>query len=105
MNWLDLLSVPFALGTDGDCWGLAREINRRLGRTLPEVPCLDTLRRVEEPYEVGDVLVSDPEGLGHPSHAAVVVEPGWALTTSEKHGPRCLPIHRVRKECGVWRSS
>lgn len=116
----DLLAVPFLAGGDDpavglDCYGQAREINRRLGRVLPALgmgrPTPETsahgvaaLVRVEYPPEVGDLLLDDPEGLGYPSHVSTVVRPGWALSVSAKHGRAyCWPLGRVRSRCGIWR--
>lgn len=114
--WKDLLAVPFK---ELDCWGLARLFNARRGVALPDlsqtypptpldsstaVGALVEVRDGSDP-QVGDILLSDPTELGYASHVAVVVEPGWALTSSRKHGPQCLPLHRTQRELGVWRAS
>lgn len=103
VSWEDLLAVPFA---EMDCWAMAAEIGRRIGKPLPEGADADCFDRVGLPYEVGDILASDPEKKGHISHVATVVDiegRGRALSTSVSAGPYCWPIHRVHHECGVWR--
>ena len=107
MDWVDLLAVPFRHGGDSladglDCWGQAVEVNRRLGRAIsardPSV-----FVRVDGCEDVGDILASDPERFGFISHVSTVVAPNCALSTSIKHGPYTLPLHRVGKELGSWR--
>lgn len=109
--WRDLLALPFERA---DCWAIACLFNARRGVKLPDLsldrPSADdadvvtsALVEVQDSVQVGDVLLSDPTGLGYASHVAVVVEPGWALTTSKRHGPRCVPLHRTPRTFGVWR--
>lgn len=103
VSWEDLLAVPF---TEMDCWAQASEIGRRIGKPLPTgAPDEGCFERVGLPFEVGDLLASDPEKKGHASHVATVVdvERGLALSTSVRAGAFCWPIRRVRRECGVWR--
>lgn len=119
VEWQDLLSVPFLADGDDpsvglDCWGQAREIARRAGIPFPDVGKRPTaeaalhaaaFRRVMRWDEVGDVLVSDPLNRGYVTHVSTVVDidQGLALSTSERAGPFCWPIHRVHYELGVWR--
>ena len=119
MHYEDLLAVPFLLGGDDpvvglDCWGQAREVCARVGlafpdvtRTTPEKSDLSGvtshLTSIPQATQPGDLLLSDPEEYGYPSHVAVVVVPGWVLTTSRKHGPSVMPLHRAPCELGVWR--
>lgn len=119
--WEDLLAVPFLAGGDDpsvglDCYGQAREINRRLGRNLPDLGAIrptpdasaegvSSLVRLEGPIEVGDLLLDDPERLGYPSHVTTVVRPGWGLSVSARHGRAyCWPLSRVLYRCGIWRA-
>lgn len=121
LAWEDLLGVPFLAGGDDpavglDCYGQAREVNRRLGQTIPALgqvrPTPETsatgcaaLVAVEiQDAEPGDMLLDDPENLGYPSHVTTVVSQGWGLSVSANHGRAyCLPLHRVKHRCGVWR--
>lgn len=117
--WRDLLAVPFELGADGpekmDCWGQAREVNRRAGRALPDLsrarPTPDDAERgmvgllpATQPYQIGDVFMSDPEKRGHPSHVAVLVAPGWTLSCTQRHGPYAKRVGATPCDLGVWRA-
>ncbi len=120
IEWRDLLGVPFLLGGDElatgiDCWGQAREVNRRAGRALPDLsrtrPSPEDAERglvglvpVRPPYEVGDVFMSDPEGRGYPSHVAVLVEPGWTISCTQRHGPYARREAVTPRDLGVWRA-
>lgn len=121
LEWEDLLAVPFLAGGDDptvglDCYGQAREINRRLGRSMPELGqarptpdasatgCAALIAVDPSEADVGDLALDDPEELGYPSHVSTVVRRGWALSVSANHGRAyCLPFHRVKHRCGVWR--
>lgn len=118
-DWLDLLAVPFMMGSDDpacggiDCWGQAKVLHERAGwrfpdiaRTTPEATRIDTapFQRTASMAPL-TLLLSDPMGLGYPSHVSTIVRPGYALSTSIKHGPYCWPINRIPKELGAWRVS
>lgn len=117
LKYLDLLAVPFLLGSDDpargglDCWGQARALHARAGRSFP-----DLSRTIPEeshidlgPFEPAPtlapltLLLSDPDGHGYPSHVSTVVRPGYALSTSRRHGAYCWPIGRIPQELGAWR--
>lgn len=119
MDWVDLLGVPFVMGGDDpkrglDCWGMAREVCRRAGLLLGDRPVysdargstervIQTLVRVPVADNLADMLFSDPEGLGFPSHVCSLVQPGWVISTSKRHGPHAVPLARALCSYGVWR--
>lgn len=117
MDWIDLLAVPFLLGSDDparggiDCWGQARVLHARAGRAFPDIARTtpeDTLITTApfvraEALEPLTLLLSDPMRLGYPSHVSTIVRPGFALSTSKKHGAYCWPVHRIPQELGAWR--
>ena len=124
IEWRDLLAVPFRFGgedagTGLDCWGQARVIARRAGFYVPEWPTRwrdDPSRTMTPALEyvgpvpscathIADLLVSDPEELGWPSHVATIIDERTrhALSTSGKYGPYTLPAARHPCTYGVWR--
>lgn len=116
ITWRDLLAVPFATS---DCWDLAREVARRAGLLVPELP----MKEHEDPrgvltpvlqyigptassaQRVGDLIVGDPTKLGWPSHVAALVDERErvAISTSKAHGPFAWPAMRHPCDYGVWR--
>lgn len=122
MKWEDLLDVPFVEGGDDpetglDCWGMACEVNRRLGHALPPIESPRVGLRppdgVQEAMEflgssprdatrLGDVIASHGD-KPFVAHVAVLVAPGWALTTTRRHGPWANTIWRHPCSMGVWR--
>lgn len=116
VSWRDLLAVPFATM---DCWDLAREVARRCGLLVPELPT----REHEDPRGVltpvleyigptascatrlCDLIVGDPTKLGWPSHVATLVDERErvAISTSKLHGPFAWPALRHPCDYGVWR--
>lgn len=117
MPWYqDLLSVPFCAGGDDpavglDCWGQAAEIARRLGLELP-IPgrSAQGLCWLGPSWEcataAGDLLGSDLEGMGSPTHVSTLVDPGrhLVLTCSERSGAFAVPSWTIAHLVGVWRA-
>lgn len=117
VDWIDLLAVPFLLGSDDparggiDCWGVARILHQRAGwpfpditRTTPEATRIgyESFTRVSDLRPL-TMLFSDQLKLGYPSHVSTIVRPGYALSTGPRHGAYCWPLHRVPQELGAWR--
>lgn len=112
----DLLAVPFRNGGENpllglDCYGQAKEINRRLGHPLP---CSDRTERGllkvgdkwQDATELGDIIVSDPELTGELAHCSTVVSlrETFSLSCSERQGAYAIPARRISRVVGVWRS-
>lgn len=110
MKYDDLIGLPFEENGRGpafyDCYGLALEVNRRLGKEIPDYAILvahivesiqqevdkhkHEFTRVSEP-EPGDiVLIRSEPGVG--DHFGVIVERGAFLHASARTGD----VHRVR---------
>jgi len=116
VRFLDLLGVPFERGGDDpatglDCWGQAAEINRRLGKRLPEpgrsaggLQVVGT--RAEDATMLGDLVCSDLEGTGEPSHVSVLVDLDrrLALSCSENGGPFAVPVGMLGKVVRILRA-
>lgn len=113
IQWHDLLARSF---DQSNCWQLAAEVCARAGLMLPALPeDWASAEREVAPVlayvgatpscarEIGDIIASDPEKLGYTSHVAVVVEPGFALSTSKEKGAYCFKVARHAHDRGVWR--
>jgi len=139
MDWHDLLAVPFERGgrtmRGMDCAGVAEEINARLGHVergafhfpiewteersgesfedfmAGAVDRFDYLGdRTEHARELGDFVVTDPDGKGLGAHITVLVDqlPRTFITVMAGRGNvrpvperalfNVLSVHRVRRE-------
>jgi cell wall-associated NlpC family hydrolase len=98
----DLIGVAFAEQGRGpdtfDCYGVCMEINRRLGKALPDFADIMktiTKENIKEPEKcfdkvsgqprTGDILLFRPM-QGREMHTGVVVEPGKFLHASRDSG-------------------
>jgi cell wall-associated NlpC family hydrolase len=93
--WADLLGKPWrkdARGPDDyDCVGLLLEIERRLGRIVPEyasdiravAPALAECERITDPLPGDAILIRSANPRWH---VAVVCESGWMLHSREGAG-------------------
>ncbi|HIV77364.1 MAG TPA: C40 family peptidase [Candidatus Sphingomonas excrementigallinarum] len=99
--YLDLLGIPFERGARGpdsfDCYGLAREMFRRAGVTVPDFTSPGTMERAAEliasqserwrkvPYGTLNSLVTfRVEGIG--SHVGYVIAPDRFIHAFEHTG-------------------
>lgn len=128
--YTDLLRKPFELGARGpehfDCLGLAYEVLRRVGKTVPPDLTLggygdvrsgarlasDTAHRWKRlgdaagsATELGDIVYAvSADGRRH--HVYVLVfaaEPRIVLTTSQARGVHALALRRIGDVVGVYR--
>lgn len=121
MEWADLLRVPFADGgsdpeTGIDCSGAALVVLRRLGVDITRAAFREDAgehfeewkllgHRADDAVELGDVILSDPDGCGFGCHVSVLVNLAnrTALTAHIDRGVIALPASRITNVVGAFR--
>ena len=112
MIWKDLLGTPYVEGSDEpgrglDCRGVCVELLRRAGRAWSDDPA--EWRPVERIEDVGpgDVIGSDPEGVGAVTHTAVVVNgrgrTATTVSSGERGGVFSISAGRIQHVVGIGR--
>ena len=116
LRYADLIGKPFreyGRGPEGyDCYGVYLEVNRRLGREVPDLESVAIgqteviLAKVEESRKLfervsdpqpGDLVLIENEP-GQCRHIGVVVGRGFFLQACDRIG-----IHRSRLDHRLWR--
>ena len=128
VHYVDLLGVPYRKdGRDKsgmDCSGVCAEVLRRLGHDVPEAAWSlrwdpvggelvtpDCWERVGSGYmdatQVGDILASDPGGMGLASHVSIVTAPRYCTVVSahEEVGVYVSKSYATRNVVGAYRFS
>jgi cell wall-associated NlpC family hydrolase len=121
MEWADLLKVPFADGgsdpTSGiDCSGTVLIVLKRLGVDITRAAFREDAgehfedwkllgHRVDDAVELGDVILSDPDGCGFGCHVSVLVNVHnrTTLTAHKDRGVIAMPANRIRNVVGAFR--
>jgi len=128
VKWEDLLARHFQFGGRGDgpldCAGVAEVIIERAGLAVPGKASLPIYagprtapaaldkylstqaakwQEIDRAQEVGDIVTSDPDNAGRPTHVSVVVDISPMTFLSATRGFGVTASERVKNPCHAYR--